>query len=241
MTKKNFYIFLFFILLIILFTLTHQPRTIETLGTSNDIIAFDTPNLKKWSFPDSINWYRPVRSRQYKFSELGFTMPNHIMTISFVYTCLESATVWRNILRFSNKPDGNDGPNDGRMPGLWVWPVTGAYTDPNKLHFRVPTNNSWNDGIDTINLPTGVAMLITFIIERNTIYFYKDNILVSTNNFNDILPRVYDTSFFVSDSDSGGKILIKNLTFYNGALSQQDINNMYDKLNEGNSSEDSEN
>ena len=245
MIKQNFYIILFFLLFIILFTLTFTLRykscRIEGLGSSNDIIAFEIPNLKKWSFPDSIHWYKPVKSRQYKFSELGFTMPNYKISISFLYTCLEGAGFWRNILRFSNKEDGSDGSPEGRAPGLWIWPVTGPYTDPNKLHFRVPTNSSWNDGLDTINLPLGVTMLITLVIDQNTIYFYKDNILVSTSNFNGIKPRSYNTSFFVNaDGDIGGKVLIKNLTFYDGALSQEDINNMYDKLDGNKGTSDSE-
>ena len=62
MIKQNFYIILFFLLFIILFTLTFTLRykscRIEGLGSSNDIIAFEIPNLKKWSFPDSIHWYK---------------------------------------------------------------------------------------------------------------------------------------------------------------------------------------
>jgi hypothetical protein len=237
MIKQNFYIILFFLLFIILAALSYKSFNIEGLGGSNDIIAFDIPNLKKWSFPDSVNWYKLVKSRQYKFSELGFTMPNNKLSISFLYTCLEGAGWWRNILRFSNNADGSDGV-DGRNPGLWVWPVTGPHVDPNKLHFRVSSNSSWNDGLDTINLPLGVTMLITFVIDQNTIYFYKDNILVSTSYFNNLKPRSYNTSFFVNaDGDIGGKVLIKNLTFYDGALSQTDINNMYDTLNGSNSSQ----
>jgi hypothetical protein len=238
MIKQKFYIILFFLIFIILFTLIYKSYNIEGLGTSNDIIAFDRPNLKKWFFPDSLNWYKLVKSKQYKFSELGFTMPNRKLSISFLYTCLESAGFWRNILRFSDNDGGRDGPPNGRNPGLWVWPVTGPHVDPNKLHFRVSSNSSWNSGLDTINLPLGVTMLITFVIDRNTIYFYKDNILVSTSNFNRLKPRTHKTSFFVNaDGDIGGKVLIKNLTFYDGALSQTDINNMYDTLHESNSSQ----
>lgn len=236
MIKQKFYIFLFFLLFIIFFTLTYKSYNIEGLGSSNDIVAFDIPNLKKWYFPDSVNWYRPVKSRQYKFSELGFTMPNDKLSISFLYTCLEGAGWWRNILRFSNKADGSDGAPNGRNPGLWIWP-----NNQNQLHFRIHTNNSWNDGLDTIILPMAVPMLITFVIDQNTIYFYKDNILVSTSNFNGIKPRDYNTNFFVNaDGDIGGKVLIKNLTFYNGALTQTDVNNMYDSLNAGKSSQDND-
>jgi hypothetical protein len=160
-------------------------------------------------------------------------MPNRKLSISFLYTCLESAGFWRNILRFSDNDGGRDGPPNGRNPGLWIRPEF-----QNQLHFRVSSNSSWNSGLDTINLPLGVTMLITFVIDRNTIYFYKDNILVSTSNFNRLKPRTHKTSFFVNaDGDIGGKVLIKNLTFYDGALSQTDINNMYDTLHESNSSQ----
>ena len=220
--------------------MAYKSHTIEGLGSSNDMVAFDMPQLRKWSFPDSVNWYKVVKSRKYKFSELGFTMPNYKLSISFLYTCLEGVGWWRNILRFSDRDDGADG-DHGRNPGLWIWPVTGPYTDPNKLHFRVHSKNGWNDGFDTTVLPLAVPMLITFVIDQNTVYFYKDNILVYTSNFNGLAPRSYNTCFFVNaDGDLGGKVLIKNLTFYDGALSQTDVNNMYDKLDGSKSSQDSE-
>jgi len=226
MIQQKFYIILFFLLFIILFTLTYKSSNIEGLGTSNDI-TFDSTIFKKWSFPDSEEkWYKPVRSRQYKFSELGFTMPNDKLSISFLYNCLEGAGWWRNILRFSNRAHGSDSDPDGRNPGLWVTP-----NNINQLHFRVSSNDTWNDGFNTIQLPLGLPMLITFVIDKNTIYFYKDNILVSTNNFNRIKPRNYNTSFFVNaDGDLGGKILIKNLRFYDDVLSQTDINNIYNTM-----------
>jgi len=190
--------------------------------------AFDTPTLKKWTFPDSKNtWYKVKKSPLYKFSDLGFTSPNSKMSYSFLYTCLEGVNYWRNIFRFSNREDGSDG-TDGRNPGLWVFP---DYT--NRLHFRVGSNENPNDGLNTIVLPMGTPMLITFVIDENTINFYLNNILAYTGKFNGIKPRNANALFWINDSDNDGNLYIKNLTFYDGALTQTDVNNIYDKLEEG--------
>lgn len=239
MLKKNFFYILFFLLLIIFIALTFRVSITENMGGSSDRLAFNIPTsttIKNWTFPDSINnWYTTKQSQAYKFSNLGFNTSNNKFSVSFLLNILDKHTQWRNIFRFSNKSDGSDG-DQGRNPGLWVWP------NDTRLHFRVQSNATWNDGFDTIPLPTATTKLITFVIDGNTIYFYLDNILSFTGSYNGIQPRKSDTVFYINDGccDGNDKIKIKNLTFYDGALTQSDINNMYDAL-QGNMKYNSDN
>jgi hypothetical protein len=205
--------------------LKYISTSLEGFAGSNVAPAFDTPTLKKWTFPDSKNtWYKVKRSPLYNFRDLGFTTPNSKISISFLYKGAGAGN-YRNILRFSNKADGSDG-SDGRNPGLWTNP-----NYQNSLHFRVPSVNNWNDGFDTIALPMAIPMLITFVIDGNTINFYLNNILAYTNNFYNLIPRNENATFWISDGmNDDGNIYIKNITFYDGALSQTDVNNIYDNL-----------
>jgi hypothetical protein len=167
--KKNllFFITLFLLILIFFYIINYTKSVFENFGGSSDAQAFNIPNIKKWTFPESNNWYKLKKSPLYKFSDLGFTIPNSKLSISFLYTCLQGAGYWRNILRFSNRTDGNDWDPEGRNPGLWVHP-----DNTNRLHFRFATNSSMNDGFDTVILPMGTPMLITFVIDGNTSSFY---------------------------------------------------------------------
>ena len=227
--KKNllFFIALFIFIVFFLYIVNYTRTIYESFGGSSDAEAFNIPNMRKWIFPNSANWYAVRRSSLYRFSDLGFTIPNSRLSISFLYTCLQGSGVWRNILRFSNRTDGADGDPEGRNPGLWVWP-----DNTNRLHFRFASNSGWNDGFDTVVLPMGTFMLITFVIDGNTCIFYLNNILAFTGSYNTIRSRNSNTTFWVSDSDSPN-LFIKNLTFYDGVLSQTDVNNIYDKLQEG--------
>lgn len=217
-------------------TFIYKNSKIEKFGSSTDTVAFDRPALTKWMHPASkTNWLKLVDVENYRFSDLGFTTPNRQMSVSFQYMCLEHATYWRNIFRFSNKNNGDDGDPDGRIPGLWVWPVDtpSRHFKPDKihrLHFRVGSNSSWNDGVDTIELAMSTPMLITFVIDGNTVYYYLNNIQIYKGSFNGLKSRNSNAILKLCDSGGNGKLLIKNLTFYDGVLTQLDINNIFDLL-----------
>jgi hypothetical protein len=226
MLKSKFYI-VFFLVLIILFALLFRISKTEHFG-SNSANAFDMPltnTLKKWTFPQSYNWYKLKKSEPYKFTDIGFTTPNYKISISFLLMILNKHGQWRNIFRFSNKSDGKDG-DDGRVPGLWIWP------NDTKLHFRFKDNNTWNNGIDSDSLPIGITMLITYVIDGNTIYFYLNNVLAYTGNFINVTPRNSNSVFFINDGccDGNTQYAIKNLTFYDGVLTQTDVDKIYDSL-----------
>ena len=154
--KKNlsFYIFLFLALLVLLFFINMVSNVLEGFGEFNAAAAFEIPPQKKWMFPQTRDtWYRVRRSEMMLFRNLGFGNTN--LSVSFLYTCSQGAGNWRNIFRFSNFTDGRDDGAEGRNPGLWVWP-----NNTNQLHLRFPTDGNGNNGIDTIELPMGVPMLI---------------------------------------------------------------------------------
>ena len=223
-------------------TFIYKNYVIEKFGSSTDTVAFDQPQMKKWMHPASKpNWLKLVDIENYRFSDLGFNLPNTKISISFQYMCLEHSTSWRNIFRFSNKTNGDDGDPDGRNPGLWVWPISINQYGPSwnrqsvsekkhRLHFRVASNTSWNDGVDTIELSMATPMLITFVIDGNTVYYYLNNIQIYKGNFNGLKSRNNNAILKICDGGGNGSLLIKNLTLYDGVLTQLDINNMTDLL-----------
>lgn len=211
-------------------TYIYKNSKIEKFGSSTDTVAFDRPALTKWMHPASkTDWLKLVSIESYRFSDLGFTVPNKKMSISFQYMCLENSTAWRNIFRFTNKTNGGDGDPDGRIPGLWVWPTTPT-EKKHRLHFRIGSNSSWNDGVDTIELSMATPMLISFVIDGNTVYYYLNNIQIYKGSFNGLKSRNSNAILKICDSGGNGTLLIKNLTFYDGVLTQLDINNIFDIL-----------
>ena len=227
------------IILVIIFSMTCK-KIIEAFGGSNDSVAFDIPSFKKWSCPDTKIWFTP-KYKSYKFSDLGFTTPNKVMSASFLLCIMRSDPNWRPIFRISNKPNGDDfwwnGENsgDGRIPGLWIWPNNSTNNpQTNNLHFRVSTDSGINDGLDTnVYIPMAVPFLITFVINGNNIKCFINNILVSNEGFNNIHPRNNDATLWIADWNETQNYFIKNFTLYDGALSQEDVDKMYDKLDQG--------
>lgn len=223
--KKNIcLLFLAIIVIIIIRQLFYS--IIETFGSnSTSALAFETPSLKKWMFETSKNkWYRVVVSSLFQTSALGFTDKNPQFSASFLYTCNSGSNSWRNIFRFSNTTTGADGEPEGRVPGLWL-----HNDNLNRFHFRFPTDTDWNDGIDTNDIPFGEVFLVTFVIDGNTVNYYLNDILTQTQTFSNIRSRQNTGTFFIGDFDSTG-VFIQNLTFYDGALTQTDVNNIYKNL-----------
>ena len=169
-------------------------------------------------------WYRVVVSSLFQTSTLGFTDKNPKFSASFLYTCNSGSSSWRNIFRFSNTTTGADGEPEGRVPGLWLHP-----DNLNRFHFRFPTDTDWNDGIDTNDIPFGEVFLVTFVIDGNTVNYYLNDILTQTQTFTNIRTRQNTGTFFIGDFDSTG-VFIQNLTFYDGALTQTDVDNIYKNL-----------
>ena len=237
----KYLVFILFLLIIIFAIFFTYKNVIESFGGSNSSAAFDIPPFKKWVCPDTKDWFTP-QIKSYKFSDLGFTTPNKVMSVSFLLCIIRNDANWRQIFRISNKPNGgeivnwNNVNDEGRVPGLWIWPNNPTNNpQTNNLHFRFSTNSAPNDGLDTdVFIPMGVPFLITFVINNNNVTNYINNILVKNQNFNNIHPRISNAILWVCDGAYATQnYFIKNFTLYDGALSQKDVNDIYDKLDQG--------
>ena len=230
-SNKLLFLILILLSIVFLFYIFFKNIIVENFGGSNDYVAFDIPTLKKWSFEESKNWYTIISGGYRKnFSELGFTTPNSKLSVLFLFTNLRGTAAWRNIFRFTNT--SNDCCNRGdRVIALFVRPENN-----NNFHVRFSTDSNGNDGIDTgILFPMGVPILVGLIFDGNTFTMYYNNIMAYNGTFNNIMPRDSTTVLQIADSfyPPDGNIFIKNFTLYDGALTQTDINSIYDKLLQG--------
>jgi hypothetical protein len=235
--SSKYLLFILFLIIIIvsIFLITYK-NILEGFGGSNTAAAFEIPSLKKWVCPDTKDWFTP-KLKSYKFSDLGFTTPNKVMSVSFLLCIMRSDVNWREIFRISNKPNGDDIGNggEGRVPGLWIFPANPTNNpQTSQLHFRVATDSGINDGLDSnIFIPMAVPFLITYVINNNNIKLYINNINTSNQDFNNIRQRNSNATLWIADWNGNSNFFIKNFTLYDGALSQNDVNNIYDKLDQG--------
>ena len=72
--------------------------------------------------------------------------------------------------------------------------------------------------------------------EKNNFTFYVNGNAVKSMDYGDIYSRNINTKIYIGDHFDGygndGNVLIKNFTVYDGALSETDVTNIYNKLNE---------
>jgi hypothetical protein len=192
----------------------------EDYGGADSINAFDIPAFTNWHCPVTNEWYK-VTPNGYiiPFSETGLTTPNSVMSIAFLYDNLNNFGNWRNIFQFGYTN------SDTRYPSVYIIPNSSA------LHIRFATNNGGNDGMDTISLPME-PLLITMVFNGNNFTFYFNKTQSYTGNFNGIKSRTSDMSLIIGNAfhPTDGNIFIKDYTLYDGALSQTDVNNIYDNL-----------
>jgi hypothetical protein len=146
------------------------------------------------------------------------------MSIAFLYDSLKNASNWRNIFRFTN--NSADQSEGSRIPALFVT------RNNNQLHFTLSTSNSTNTQFNSATLPLNTPFLITMVFNGNTLSYYINKTLTLTQSYINIIGRNSSTNLIIGDSfyPSDGNILIKDFTLYNGALSQTDVNNIYDNL-----------
>ena len=237
--KKNIFIILFLILVIFiilfLFVKNYKSLGIESFIESNTAAAFAIPTLKKWSFTESDNWYKVKpkdSSYQIPFKDLGFTMPNSVISISFLFNIVGMSDKWREIFRF-NDGTSNDCCNKGdRVPALFIWP-----DNTSKLTIAFSTDTDGNEYITAPTiLPMTTPVLITLVFNDNNFKLYVNNNLSYSGDFNNIYKRSDKAILYIGDNlgnyGADGNILIKNFTVYDGALTDSDVTNIYNKLEE---------
>jgi hypothetical protein len=241
--KKNLIILfvVFLILVLLYFALFKHRPSLESFATNDaTIAAFTESNLSVTKLNPILpsfgsGWYKVQSSDKMSYSTMFFTN-NITMSVSFLYTCISPSKSYRNIFRFSNDPNGADN-KSGRVPALYI-----NNDGTNTLIFQSSTSANQYDGITTTPLPFGTPMLITFVIavdaqtKQQTISFYLNNIRAQQSSVSSpFIARTADTVYYVGDSSAKNQdgVYIYGMTFYDGALTQNDVNTIYNKLQEG--------
>jgi len=204
-----------------------------TLYTSKMNEAVNLPTLKKWTYSLTNNWHRlKVNDYSMYLRDMNFTQYEN-MSISFFIQINNGSGNWRNVFHFTQ--DGNNCCEKGqRIPALWIYP-----DNTTKMHIRFSTDNGGNDGLDTPSMPNATLSffkpyLITLVFNGNNFTFYINKRQVVSKEFNNIYKRNRDTLMYIGDPwhSANDGILINNFTLYDGALSQDDVNNMVAKAQE---------
>jgi hypothetical protein len=221
--------------LVVSYFVNPKSITIEKFVDSTTAAAFSVPTLKKWSFEESSSWYKVLpkgSSYQVPFSDLGFTMPNSVISISFLINIVGGSAAWREVFRFNDGTSRDCCEKGDRIPAFFVWP-----DNTTKFHIRFSTDGDGNDGIDSPTLiPMATPVMITLVFDTNNFKLYINNNISYSGDFNNVFSRTDKTILYIGENfdsyGADGNILIKNFTVYDGALSETDVTNMYNKLEE---------
>ena len=198
----------------------------EDYGGPLSIDAFDIPAFTNWHCPVTNDWYK-IAPNGYivPFSETGLTTPNSVMSIAFLYDSLQNSRNFRNIFRFY---DNNADTGGSRIPALFITP------NRNVLHFGFQTSspNSTNTILESPTLSLNIPYLISLVLTATTFAFYVNKTLITFQTYGSVTGRNANTRLVIGDRfyPSDGNLLIKDFTLYDGALTQTDVNNIYDNL-----------
>jgi len=246
--KQIIFILAILIVLILLYLcyqyfFSNEKENFDELGftdinTNTMNAAVNTPSNKKWIFPNSKDTWHVLKVNDYKMrlGDMNFSQYNNI-SISFFIKINSGMGSWRNIFHFTQ--DGNNCCQRGqRIPAMWVWPDGST-----NLHIRFSTKDNTeetgyggNDGINSKdfmgNIAFGRPYLITLVFDGDNFNFYVNKSKFCDKNFNNIIGRDANTIMYIGDpwhSENYG-LLISNFTVYEGVLTQDDVNNMVDKV-----------
>jgi len=206
--------------------------------------------------PIPADWFQINKGKSYiiPFADLKFSataaQPNRNISISFIIKVVGGSGAWREVFRF-NEPRQKFGsatkqPFDccdkgDRIPAFFVF---NNYTS--KFHIKFSTAKGGDDGIDPpTEIPMATPVLITLIFSSkgapavDHFDFYVNNNLSASGDFNNTFPRSINSRLLIGDNFPGyygaadGSISIKHFTVYDGVLSKQDVEKIYNKLEEG--------
>ena len=195
--------------------------------TSDQIAEIYDLYLKtsSWKFTKSLDWY-PVVKNGYsiKMSDTGITLPSYQHSISFMYNLTKLNATYNNIFHITNTD--NNCCNDGdRALGLWVKP------NETKFYLRFSTDAKGDDGFDTIDaVALNNKVLVTFVIDNNTVTMYLDAVKKVSETFNNIHPIKANATLYIGSPwyENNG-INIRGFTMYDGLLTADQIKNIYNK------------
>ena len=118
---------------------------------------------------------------------------------------------WSNVLHstISNRDCCSE--ND-RVPGIWFIP------NSTRLHVRVPTSTTWNDGINTNKLPMNkdTMVMVKADPEKLTVQFHDgNNLFYNMSKYQSGRRGVGNSRFYLSDPwYEPAKCVIKNIEYY---------------------------
>jgi hypothetical protein len=223
------------LIIIIIFMIYKNYANIESFGGSKDIDAFSIPTQKRWSFQDSNDWYR-LKQNGYsiKLNQTGINVDNKNISIVFLFNNLKILkNNWRNIFHFTNT-NRNCCDDGDRIPAMWIWP------NSTSILVSTSTDQGYNDWGKIYEqnkiIPLGIPILISLVVkDNNTITLYINNVIHTVGYYSNIHRRNNNTILYISDPwhPQDGNTYIKNFNIYDGALTQEDINKIYDKLDQG--------
>lgn len=182
---------------------------------------------KTWKFVQSAKWHTIKQNGfNIKFKDMGLTQYANV-SFSFLLKIKNVSSNWRNIFHVTNTNNNWGNPGD-RAPAVWIFP-----DNTTRLHMRFSTNADHNDGLDTSYLPNLYEpVFITMVFNGNNFKHYLNGMLVDSRDYGSIVPRTPDTILYIGDpwhfQDDG--IQIRNFTVYEGALTNADINDIYDSV-----------
>ena len=241
MSIKHRYIILILaiILLLVLFYLWYRyfssSENFDELGVlymakMNE--AVNLPKFKKWTYAVSESWYKlKVNDYSMYLRDMNFSQYANL-SISFFMQINGGHNQWRNVFHFTQ--DGQNCCEKGqRIPAMWIFP-----DNTTNMHIRFSTDSDGNDGINTSDYTPNISLkkpyLITLVFDNNRFVLYINKQKVCDKGFNNIYKRNGDTLMYIGDPWHGANdgLLINNFTLYDGALSQDDVNNMVNKSQE---------
>ena len=223
---------LIFISIIILFILIvlYGIQLFEPFLVTSNSTAFLIPSFNKWMCPITDDWVnRVIPSYNIRCRNMGLSNNiNTTISISFLLLATQPSSNWRSIFHFTN--GGNCCSVGQRIPALFIT------LNNNNIHWTCDSTEQGNNHgyFGTINW--GIPSLITVVISNNSeyiiIYQNKNKIVTRQLHFQ---PRNPNTILYLGDDptlvhDTSNTVFIKNFTVFDGALSDTEVNNIYDAL-----------
>ena len=198
----------------------------DVIKKSKEPIAL---NFKKWVFPNSAypNWHRVIKNGySIKMVDTGITLPTNKYSISFMYKLTALNGGHNNMFRITTT--NNDCCNEGdRIRSVWI--------NPNLTSFLlVAATNNPNDYTTFPGVSLNTIAFITFLFDNNVFSVYVNGQKTYTYTFNGLRPIPINSTLYIGDSfyPANGEINIQDFTIYDGVLTNDQINIIYNESTE---------
>lgn len=182
-----------------------------------------------WIYTPTVNkWFAPSLNTLVGTWNITKVTASTNMTVSFWINITSLNSDYTNIFHVTNNNE-NMNSSGSRVPGLWLWPNSTKFMICNDIQQQ---NNAYFSSTDVIlNTPT----LITITWNNTIVTYYNNGIAEATQTWNSPFILANSTAnLYIRDIwyiKNVNNFQIKNFSFYNYALSQPDISNIYVQQN----------